>query len=234
MWFLLLLTLVNAMAHQEGVILKYRAHLGPMPIDIIEVLLGLGVVIGLLRQRAASPTERIHPLLTWVLVLFGLGIIAGVLGAVVANAELRWLLQSLRNFIVLPAGVLIGYFFMLTPRSLMRFTWVQVVGGLAAAVTVLLYFHRNASSDTTANINKLRAVLYVSQYAGIAAALLLFTVFARVPLMRTWLAVLLCGFCMVGQFATLSRSDWVSTLAAVGSVYLLLPSYRPHGKLVAA
>jgi len=199
-------------------------------------LLAVGVVIGLLRQRSASPSERVHPLLTWTLLLFGLGVMSGVLAGLISNAELRWILQGLRNFIVLPAGILIGYCFLLTPRSCVQFTWVQIAGGVAAATAVLLFFHRGASesTDTTGSINKLRAIVYVAQYAGVAGPLLLFTVISRVQLTRTWLAVLLCGFCLVGQFATLSRADWVATMAGVLAIYVLLPSYRPHGKLVAA
>src|SRR3954464_12312304 len=221
MWFLLLLTLVNAMAHQEGVILRYRVYVAGMPLDIIEGLLAAGMVIGLLRQRSSSPAERVHPLLTWTLLLFGLGTIAGVLAGLISNAELRWILQGLRNFIVLPAGILIGYCFLLTPRSCVRFTWVQIAGGVAAAVAVLLFFRRGASESSDGTINKLRAIAYVSQYAGLGAGLLLFTVISRIRLMPPWLAIVLCGFCLVGQFATLSRSDWVATISGVLAIYVL-------------
>ena len=159
MWYLLLLTLVNAVAHQDRVVLRYRLSLGGMPIDIIEGLLAVGVVIGLLRQRSASPSERVHPLLTWTLLLFGLGVISGVLAGLISNAELRWILQGLRNFIVLPAGILIGYCFLLTPRSCVQFTWVQIAGGVAAATAVLLFFHRGASESTDTTLNKLQSPL---------------------------------------------------------------------------
>jgi hypothetical protein len=234
MLFLTLLTLLNALAHNEGFALKYRIDAGGMPISVFDLMLGLGVIWAIVGRRAAWPTERAHPLMIWVVVLFSLGAVAGIVGALIQNAELRWMMTGMRNFLVLPACAFIGYCLLLTPRSTLRFAQLQDGAGAGTALVILLFFHRHASTSTAStDLNTLRAVAYVATYAGLAAALLLFTIISTVRLMPAWLALGLCGLCFVGQFATLSRSDWLAAAAAVVSIFVLLPSFRPGGNLTA-
>lgn len=235
MWLLILLTLVNALAHNEGFALKYRIDAGGLPIGVFDVLLGLGVLFAVIGRRNAYPTDRAHPLLIWLVVLFSLGTLGGVLGAIVSNAELRWLMTGMRNFMALPAGIFIGYCLLLTPRSTTRFAQLQVWAGVGTAVVILLFFHSKATSLTAADsLNRLRAIAYVANYAGLAGALLLFAIIAKVRLLPVWLAAALCGLCFIGQFATLSRSDWLAAAASVVAIFVLLPTLRPGGKLAAA
>ena len=235
MWFLTLITLVNALAHNEGFALRYRIEAGGLPISVFDALLALGVVYGIVGRRSAWPTERAHPLVGWIVGLFAAGAFAGVLGALISNAELRWMITGMRNFLALPAGVLIGYCLLFTPRSNTRFCYLQVIAGIGTAVLVLLFFRSKAASyELDSNINKLRAVAYVSNYAGLAAALVLFTIISKIRMFPTWLALGICGLCFVGQFATLTRSDWLAAIASVLAIFALVPTYRPGGKLVAA
>jgi hypothetical protein len=235
MWFLIFLTLTNALAHNEGFALRFRVDAGGLPIGVFDALLGLGVLVALIGRRNAYPTERAHPLMPWLVVLFGLGASAGVLGALISNAELRWMMTGMRNFLTLPAGVMIGYCLLLTPRSNSRFAHLQVWAGVGAAAVILLFFRSAATGfNSSDNINRLRTTAYVANYAGLAGALLLFTIISKIRLMPFWLSVALCGFCFVGQFATLSRSDWLAAAASVVAIYVLLPTYRPGGKLAAA
>lgn len=236
MLFLYLLTLTNALAHNDGFALRFRFEAGGLPIGVFDVLLGIGVVFAIVGRRGAWPTERAHPLLTWLIVLFTLGALAGILGALIQNAELRWMMTGLRNFLVLPACVFIGYCLLLTPRSMLQFSYLQVIAGVGTALVILLFFRSKAGTvtNTASSLNNLRAVAYVANYAGLAAVLLLFTIISRIRLLPTWLALALCAFCFVGQFATLSRSDWLAAAASVVAVFVLLPSFRPGGKLAAA
>jgi hypothetical protein len=234
MWFILLLTLVNAATNQVTVGLRYRIEIGGMPIGIYEGLLLVGVIVGLWSHRHATPTDGVHPLLTWLLVLFGAATVAGIMGTLIANAELRWMLTGMRNWVSLPTCILIGYCLLLHPRSCLRFSYVHVIGGIAAASVVLWHFTRSASLYGSDSLARLRTIVYVTNYAGIAGALLLFTIISRIRILPTWLAIVISGFCVVGQFGTLTRSDWVATMAGVLAIYVLLPSFRPHGKLMTA
>src|SRR3954471_5909774 len=193
MLFLTLFTLLNALAHNEGFALKYRLNPGGMPVGVFDLMLGLGVIWAVVGRRGAWPTERAHPLMTWLIVLFSLGTFAGILGALIQNAELRWMMTGMRNFLVLPACAFIGYGLLLTPRSTVRFAQLQAWAGVGTALVILLFFHRHAVTSTaTTDLNTLRAVAYVATYAGLAAALLLFTIISKVRLMPAWLALGLC------------------------------------------
>lgn len=234
MWFLFLLTFLNAIAHNSGFVLRYRITVGGMPVSIFEALLGVGLLVALVARRNAVPTYRVHPAMTWTLVLFAAGTFAGMLGALISNAELRWMLTGMRNWVVLPISILIGYCLILAPRACTRFSYVQVWAGVATSVVILLFFHSRAAVDTTGDVNRLRAIAYVSNYAGLAGTLLLFALISNIRMFPAWLTLGMAGFCFIGQFATLTRSDWLATMAGVGAIYVLLPSYRPRGKLIAA
>ena len=233
MWFLVLLTLVNALAHNDGFALHYRMDVGGLTIGVFDGLLALVVLAAMIGRRNAWPTEKAHPLLGWLVVLFLLGAGAGILGALISNAELRWMMTGMRNFMVLPAGMMIGYCLLLTPRSTSRFAQLQIWAGAGTALVILLFFHNKASASQVRDVNTLRAIAYVAPYAGLAGALLLFAIIARIRVMPVWVALGLCGFCFIGQFATLSRSDWVAAAAGVVAVFALLPTFRPGGKLAA-
>lgn len=232
MWFLLLLTFVNALAHNSNIALRYRINVG-FPVGIFDALLALGLLVAIVDRRNFVATDRTHPLLGWIVIAFGAATLAGAFGAMSSNVELRWLLTAMRNWITMPMSVLIGYFLLPNPRSAGRFTYLHVLAGVGTALFILLFF-RSKAQDSSGDINLLRAVAYVTNYAGLAATLLLFTIIGRIPMFPAWLAIGLCGFCFIGQLATLSRSDWLATTAGVLAIYFLLPSFRPRGKLVAA
>ena len=234
MWFLYVLTFVNALAHNKTVALRYRIDVG-FPIGIFDALLGLGLLAAVVGHRNFVRTDRTHPLLGWTVVLFAVAILAGAFGAFTSNADLRWILTALRNLATLPVCVVSGYYLLSGPRAARHYPYLQVFAGVGAALVVLLFF-RSAAADpgSSRDINTLRAVAYVTNYAGIGATLLLFMIIAKMSPFPVWLAIVMSGFCFIGQFATLSRSDWLATIAGVLAIYFLLPSYRPKGKVVAA
>ena len=235
MWFLFLLTLINALAHNAGFALRYRIDVAGMPIGVFDFLLGLGVLVALVGRGGAWPAGRLHPLMLWTMLLFGAATAGGIMGALLSNAELRWMMTGMRNWVSLGLSVYIGYNLLLQPRSVARFCYLHVIAGVATAVVILLFFHSAASSlGSQDSLNKLRTMAYVQVYAGLGGALVLFAIIARIRMFPTWAAVLLCGFSFVGLFATLSRSDWVAAIACVAAMYLLLPTFRPGGKVVAA
>ena len=130
--------------------------------------------------------------------------------------------------------MLVGYCLVLQPRQARRFCYVLVAGGIGASLVILLFFHSKAASLSSGDsLNRLRAVAYVSNYAGLAASLLLFSAVARMRLFPLWLTIGIGGFCIVGQFATLSRSDWLATVAGIAGMYALLPNLRTGGRIFA-
>ena len=74
-----------------------------------------------------------HPLLVWILALFSAAALVGIIGALRTNAELRWMLTGMRNWVALPLFVLVGYCLVLQPRQARRFCYVLVAGGIGAS-----------------------------------------------------------------------------------------------------
>jgi len=159
----------------------------------------------------------------------------GLLAALFNGTGLRYSVTSLRNFIALPLCIWLGYCLLLQPLSAEKLCSAHVWVGVATAAFVLLYFGRAASSfGPEGNIDTLRSMKYVAIYCGMAAVLLMYSLIGGVPWFRPSVALLLCGVCFIGQFATLSRSDWVAVWAAVMVVYFRLPSLYRGRKLAAA
>jgi hypothetical protein len=234
MWFLVLVIFFNALADHD-LVLRYRLSLGGFPVNAFDVLLLiLGPVAVLISRRSAFPTERVHPALPWIFVLFVAAMGGGLIGSVMSGISLRSTVTTLRNLFTIPLCVWLGYCMLLQPRSAERVSYAHVYAGIVTAFFVLLYFGQKATTLAPGgNIDVLRAMKYIAGYAGIAAVLLLYSMVSGVRMFRPWLAIPLCGFCFLGQFATLSRSDWLAVSAAVAVVYFLLPAASRGGKIAA-
>jgi hypothetical protein len=98
------------------------------------------------------------------------------------------------------------------------------MGGIFSALLILAFFVNKSSLSGSMAIDNIRAIQYVSVYAGLTAAFLLFTLLHRESRIMWWyFAAKIGSFCLLGQFATMSRSDWLAALAAIFSIPFLLP-----------
>jgi hypothetical protein len=235
MWFLVLLSFFNALADND-LVLRYRVTVGGFPVSAFDVLLlVLGPIAVMMSRRHAYPTERAHPVLAWIFILFIGAAVGGLIGSVISGIGLRSTITTLRNLISLPITVWLGYCLLLQPRSAERMCYVQVIVGIVTAVFVLLSFgHKAAALRADAGTEVLRDVKYVAVYAGMAAVLVLYATVSGVQMFRLGLAVVVFGLCLLGQCATLARSDWVAVLFAIAVVYFLLPASRRGSKVAAA
>jgi hypothetical protein len=233
MSFLVLLTLVNALASHD-LVLQYRLSAGGFPISVFDVLLlGVGPAAVLLTRAYAYPTGRSHPVLSWILVLSLMAVVVGLLAAVFNGTVLRSSVTSLRNFVALPLCIWLAYSLLLQPPAAEKLCKAHVWAGVVTAGFVLAYFGR-AASAFEGNIDELRAMKYVAIYCGMAGVLLLYSIIGGVGMFRPSLAVIMGGVCFIGQFATLSRSDWLAVWTAAVVVYFFLPSLYRGRKLAAA
>jgi hypothetical protein len=235
MWFLFLMMVLNAGLHNRGELLELRYSVGGLPINILDFLQFFGVLCVLLGPTFGARrfhTDRLHPLMVASLVLFAVTIAAGsIVGAAngaASGSTLYYYLAEMRNVASFPMAMACGYYFLKTPASNVRFAYVAVVAGIASATLILVYFVGKSSVLTTGQlVDSVRAIDYVSYYAGLAGALLMYTIFNRdARLLPVVIALPVMGYCFIGQFATLSRSDWLSAAAAVGVVPFLLPKEK--------
>jgi hypothetical protein len=140
------------------------------------------------------------------------------------GAEMRDITTSARNFLAMPASIIVGYGLLHHMSSAKKFPYLHVLAGIISALMVLLFF--TAQGDNTAaagNVNRLRTIDYITSYAGTAAALLFFMVMSNFKWIPKFLALAIAAFCILGQFATLSRSEWISTGLTVVVSFWFLP-----------
>lgn len=238
MLYLLVLMLLNGLAHNEGFILEFRLEPVPeVPINILDGVLAVGLFWGLFRFRQSPnlfTADQVHPLFRWLMMLFIPALIFGSVLGLANDVPIRRVLTMMRNFAVMPVSVFIGYAFLGTPKAARWIPYIYVFAGLGAAMSIMLFF-KEASHDYSrevVSLSPLRTISYVSNYAGLGVAIVLFSILVKVRLFPLPLALLIGGISLIGQFATLSRSDWLACIAGMLVVYYLLPPGERGGRMI--
>lgn len=230
MWFLIILSLLNAAIGYRSFLNEYRITVGGLPINVIDGLMALGVLIAPVYLSKAGRFGR-HPLYLYVMLacfaaLLG-GVMMGTLNLAQGAINVRQLITYTRNFVAIPIGVFIGYSLLTSHRAARVFPYVAAIAGCVTATMILRYFQGRAEDyGYGSQLGSLRTVDYVTAYAGIAAGLLVASVLLGARMFPWLVALGMAGYCVIGNFATLSRSDWIATAACVMAVYTCLPRER--------
>lgn len=231
MFVLFLLVLLNAVAAQAGWVRSLVFSIGPVTVNAYLLSLTLALAWALFLPGRTpwelAPEERRHPALVPMYCLFAIGFVVGLIGMVFngSNLEMKEVGIAVRDFMLFPVTVFLGYRLIASPKSATTFAWIIIVAGIASSLLLILKFGSRAQEiGLTGNLNLERDNAYVTNYAGLACAVLLFS-FLRpeYALMPRWLAIFLAGFCLLGQFAPLNRSDWLACMAGLLSLLLLVP-----------
>ncbi len=235
MFLIFLLTLANGFLKTEWINTDYlRFNNGTFPINIFDILIAVGIVASLLpKGQFFFETERPHPALGWTFVLFTLAVLGAGLAALSNGAGVRPVITTARNLIEVPILVYLGYRLTPRPHSAVIYSYLMVLTGIGVAVVISLSFSGQAEDLTGGkDIVTVRVIDFVANYAGLAAALLLFSVGSGAkPLFAPWICVLLAAVCFVGQFSTLSRSDWLAAAAGIIAAIVIMPRYRTGSKI---
>src|SRR2546421_6765174 len=160
MWFIVILTLLSAALPQYDFINQFRIPLGWAQIGVFEVGLATGLVLALIQggnYAARFPSRRTHPVLTWLLVLFAIGTLAGLLGSITSALPAKYKVAAAREFVAMPICMIIGYRLLGTPRALIPYIYTTILAGVITAILVFFYF--NSASEKvqfTGEVNVLR------------------------------------------------------------------------------
>jgi hypothetical protein len=228
MWFLALLVVLNAFANNVEFVNTYRVYIGGIPANIFDGLIILGFIFAVMRPRSSEgyiKTDRTHPVLTWLLIIFTIATIGGMIGASMNGASMRQIMTSARNFIAAPVSVYLAYFLTGNLKSSRRFLYISVIAGLAVSFMIVVFFKEKTEAGVS-DINAIRAVAYISAYAGLAMALLVFSLSAGIKILWLPFALMAVFACLIGQFTTLSRSDWLAASMAVLTMFILVPKHQ--------
>ena len=224
MIFLAIFILLNAFANNFSVVNEYRVNVAGVPVNMFDGLLIIGVLLALIRPTALSGyfrTPRMHPAMVACMVLFVLAFFGGLIGAMNNGATARQVMTCARNFLAAPAGMYVAYVLTANFKSSRGFLHISVFAGIVVSFMIVLFFREKAV--IVKNVTNIRAIAYVSPYAGLAAALMFFSLSAKLRLYPLIIALGIVCICVVGQFTTLSRSDWLAALAGVLAVVACLP-----------
>lgn len=230
MWMLVLMMVVNAVLHQQGVQNQYRLRLGIVQIGIIELTMGLGFLWALVRGgwiRSQFPTLRTHPVLVWILAPMSIGAFFGIVGGIINHSEMKWMLSSVREFLAVPICVFTGYRLLGTPRQVRSLTLAALIAGVLTATMLFWSFGDNTeTASITGTLHAVRGIIlhWHSEYAVVTALVLVFVVLTRFPLWPTWVSILVGVYCYIGYAATLSRVGFLILFFGTASSYLLLPA----------
>ena len=228
MLMLALMTLVNSILHQQGVQNEYRLSLGILQIGIVEMTMGLGFLVALVKGgaiRAQLPPLRTHPILVWILLPMGIGGLFGIAGGIINGNELKFVLSSAREWFAFPVCVIAGYRLIGTPKKAWRMAQVMVVAGVLTATALFYSFGgKTEATQLSGNLNQMRGIInyYNADYASIAALLLVFVVLTRFPLWKPAISIPIGIYCYIGYAATLSRVGFLILFFGTASTYLLL------------
>lgn len=230
MWFLVLLTILNASLGFNASLNVYRISVAGLPINILDVFMFLGLVAGPFWLRRASEWGK-HPLFAVAMGLCLASLAGGtVMGAITVaqnGIEPRQLITFTRNFAAIPIGLLIGYSVLSKYRSTLTLSYLGVIAGCITATMILRYFAGRAEDfGVGSSINSLRTVDYIQTYAASAAGLLVGSVLQGARMFPSPLALILAGYCALGTVSGLSRSDWIATAAMFMVVFACVPRDR--------
>src|SRR5258706_8492692 len=212
MWFLVILTFMNAGLDQKGLVLVQRIYISGLPINVMDAATAIAFVVALIgsfsRSRRAEGVGT-HPAFIATMILAFLALVGGSIGAARVRSPLYAFASEIRNFASLPISMFIGYHFLKTPKSSLRFSYVHVISGVLTAALILIFFlGKSAEEANRIAIDQVRALQYVSWYAGLAVALLMYTVLnPQVRMLPTPLGVLPGRFCFVRQVGPPCPSD---------------------------
>ena len=233
-FFIFIYTILNAIVSSAGFQNKYRISFGGgVEVGIMEALLLMGLIVGTFwggsgNRADRDPVDRTHPALVLCLVFLGFGFLCGVFGMFMHDASLRFKLVFTREFFGMPAAVYTGYRLVPSLRAGAKIPYAFVIGGIGTSIFLLAAFVSGSERYALrGDTNALRTVQFITNYAGVGTALLLYSVLSGYRLFPTVVTLALAGFCFVGQLAPLHRSDWVAQMAAISAIPLgLRPGER--------
>jgi len=227
MWFLILLTLFNAGAHQLDVINAMRFDFGRISLGVMELSAMVLFVYALIFGSSISsryPNHRTHPAFAVTLGLLVAGFIVGSIGSFIEHVPLELYLRQARELGTWPVFMFVGYRLLGSPRSAIRFVYVLIIAGTLTATMLLTNFgSKSEGIEWHDNFNVVRTSWYIGAYAGMAAMTLGHSLATKSKLLPMIIAAPLACYCLAGQCAPLHRGDWLAMILCTGGLVSLVP-----------
>lgn len=228
MWYLTLAQLFSSIVKEYDFVETYRLSFGFMSLNPIDAIVYSLLIFALLfgNRADASPKNRVHPMLFVTISLLLIGGLCGWIGAITFGTPAEFSLRQARDHFAWPVCIFAGYRLLPNSKSAWRYMYILGVAGIFTSTMTILNFANGTQSFAEKDaFNDLRTVQFVTCYAGLAASMFAFSmIYKPTRMMPTFLAVLLTGFCLIGQFAPLGRSEWLEAILCVVAMFVIAPT----------
>jgi hypothetical protein len=238
MWFVVLLTLCSAALPQYDFINVYRISIGWVQLGVFEIGLFVGLLLALVKggdYASYYPAARKHPVFFWLIALFSIGSLMGIIGTFGGIMPLKYKVAGIREFVAMPICIIMGYRLLATPRQSLVYAYISILAGAITATGVFFYFNSSASEiQVSGSISSLRASIkqFSPEYASCAGLLLLWSLAAGKRIIRPGAAFALMLYCFIGYLAMLGRTNVVIMLGGALAIFLIIPRQRIFGSAI--
>ena len=242
MWWFAILYFVNAVAPHYSLIYNdnYRIVIGGLPLNILDGLIVISGLVALIPKSYAYMVDRAHP--AWVkgLIFLFVAFVIGVVQSYLFFPDLpaRYRLPAMRNFILVPVCLYIGYRCLSTPRQIRTVFLIVFISSLGSAVGSILNQGQataalGEASRASGGIDSLRlTALNVAGDAGLLAmSTILFAMAAGLPFLRFGIKYFLMALCAAGMFLIPHRSSWLLNFLTLSYAGLIVWPHNIGRKL---
>lgn len=220
MWWVALFYFVNAVAPHLTVVYndKYRIVIAGFPINILDGLLAIGLLLSVLPvwKKIATPIEHPCKVKKWALFCLWTALILGTLESYLFLPGIPSYARiiPIRNFILVPICIFLAYRFFTKPQQAKFLFWTIFLSSLGSAISSIV-----TSRGTTSELIELgtfsydalrKSALDVAGDAGLlAVCIILFSLIIKKRLMPYWLTIIFLIISIAGLFFIPHRSAWL-------------------------
>ena len=244
MWWFAILYFVNAVAPHYSVIYNdnFRVVLAGLPFNILDGLMLFAGIFAVMPNRSAYPVAQVHPAFKRGLMLLSIALGVGTLISFAFFPDLpsRFRLAPIRNFLLVPLGLYMGYRALSQPHQVKTAFWIIFLSSIGSAVASIITQGSATSSlaETSralASFDSLRkTALDVSGDAGLlAASVILFCMVSGTALLNFALRSFLLIICAAGMFLIPHRSSWLLDVLTLGYAGFVMWPFNMGRKIVA-
>jgi hypothetical protein len=222
-----LLMLVNYATDREKFLFAYRFDVFGMPINVLDVLIGVGLVaVPLVWHKRSFMTETTHRALWWTVGLLVVAAMGGGVMGFFVGADPREMAVMARNVMNLAAGLLVGYAAVSTMKQVTWAGYVILLSSFLSACTAIIFLRD--STETLGYIgstfNNLRSVNKGGDLGVVAAGFVAFCLVSRLRYMPWLVAMGVLIVSTVGAYSLPHRSSYLVATLSIGFAALVLPA----------
>jgi hypothetical protein len=221
-----LLMVLNYATDRERFLFAYRFDVFGMPINVLDVLVAIGLVLlPFSWRRRAYATETTHAALKWTVGALVVAWISGTVMGFLIGADVREVVAMGRNVLNLAFAHLLGYAAVSTLSQVKWAGYVILLSSFLSAGAALLFMR-----DSTETLNYVGSTFHTLRSSNkggdlgvVGAGFVVFCLVAGLRYMNWLVAAGVLVVCAVGAFSLPHRSSYLVAALTIGFAAVALP-----------